>query len=77
MIIEVKCLNMSHFKSIPCHQYMDITYSETVPFIIALIKYFVKEKNREIDEEGEQGWICQVISPRFSLSISACVLGRT
>lgn len=31
-------------KSIPCHQYMDVTYLETVPFIIVLIKYFVKEK---------------------------------
>lgn len=64
MIIEVKMPEYEPLKSIPCHQYMDITYSETVPFIIALIKYFVKEKNREIDEEGEQGWICQVTSPK-------------
>lgn len=54
MIIEVKTPEYEPLKSIPCHQYMDVTYSETVPFIEALIKYFVKEKKeREIDEEGE------------------------
>lgn len=42
---------------------MDVTYLETVPFIIVLIKYFVKEK-REMDEEGELGWICQVTLPK-------------
>lgn len=47
MIIEVKMPEYEPLKSIPCHQYMDVTYSETVPFIIALIKYFVKEKKRE------------------------------
>ena len=44
MIIEVKMPEYEPLKSIPCHQYMDVTYLETVPFIIVLIKYFVKEK---------------------------------
>ena len=50
-------------KSIPCHEYMDVTCLETVPFIIVLIKYFVKDKReREINEKGELGRICQVTS---------------
>ena len=48
-------------KFIPCHQYMDLTCLETVLFIIVLIKYFVKDKRqREINEKGELGRICQV-----------------
>ena len=42
---------------------MDVTCLETVPFIIVLIKYFVKDKReREINEKGELGRICQVTS---------------
>lgn len=48
MIIEVKMPEYEPLKSIPLPPVYGYNYSETVPFIIALIKYFVKEKTEKL-----------------------------